>query len=60
LLCSGRPLPATYRDHALKGDLADRRECHIHGDLLFVYRKDGDALVLLALDIGTHHELFGV
>jgi mRNA interferase YafQ len=60
LLVSGNPLPATYRDHSLKGDLLGRRECHIRGNILLVYRKDHETLVLIALDIGTHHELFGV
>lgn len=59
LLRSEHALPLSCRDHALKGDMSGRRECHIHGDLLFIYRKDKDKLVLLALDIGTHHELFG-
>ncbi|OGZ07147.1 MAG: hypothetical protein A3D65_03655 [Candidatus Lloydbacteria bacterium RIFCSPHIGHO2_02_FULL_50_13] len=58
-LCSVDALPLTCRDHALKSDMAGRHECHIRGDLLCVYRKDKDNLVLLALDIGTHHELFG-
>ena len=58
-LASGHSLPASYRDHALKGDLSDRRECHVRGDILLIYRKDNDVLVLLDLDIGTHHELFG-
>lgn len=58
-LRSGHALPLTYRDHALKGDMAGRRECHIYGNLLFIYRIDKSKLVLLALDLGTHHELFG-
>ena len=59
LLASGSPLPAIYRDHPLKGDLSGQRECHVRGNILLIYRKDHGALVLLAIDIGTHHELFG-
>lgn len=59
VLSSGLPLPKKYRDHALHGDLSGRRECHIRGDILLIYRKQEDILVLIVLDIGTHHELFG-
>ena len=39
LLLSGQVLPANNRDHALSGDWADYRECHIKPDLLLIYRK---------------------
>ena len=41
------PLPEKYRDHPLKGDLSDYRECHIKPDLLYLAR------------LGSHSELFG-
>ncbi len=59
ILSSGTPLPPSYRDHALKGDMSNLRECHVRGDILLIYRKDREALILVALDIGTHHEIFG-
>jgi mRNA interferase YafQ len=53
-----RGLPANIRDHALSGDWAGYRECHIKPDLLLIYRKpDPDTLRLARL--GSHSELFG-
>jgi mRNA interferase YafQ len=51
-------LPESNRDHALSGDWAGYRECHIKPDLLLIYRKpDADTLRLARL--GSHSELFG-
>ena len=60
LLASGQPLPPQYRDHQLRGDLKDVRECHIEGkgDWLLAYRKQDDRLVLLLIDTGSHADLF--
>jgi mRNA interferase YafQ len=52
-------LPAHFRDHALTGDYAGYRECHIKGDLLLVYEKKEDVLILVLIDIGSHSQLFG-
>ena len=49
-------LEKRYRDHALKGEYASFRECHVKPDLLLIYKIDGDLLKLV--DIGTHSELF--
>jgi mRNA interferase YafQ len=58
LLLEDRPLPDSNRDHALSGDWAGYRECHIKPDLLLIYRKpDTDTLRLARL--GSHSELFG-
>ena len=58
LLLSNRVLPENARDHALSGDWAGYRECHIKPDLLLIYRKpDADTLRLARL--GSHSELFG-
>ena len=56
-LLSKEPLPPEALDHALKGELQDFREFHISGDLLVIYRIDGDIIRLTR--IGTHSELFG-
>ncbi len=57
-LALDEPLPAARRDHALSGEWADARECHVRPDLLLVYRKpDPDFLHLLRL--GSHALLFG-
>ncbi len=56
-LLSKEPLPPEALDHALKGEWQDFREFHISGDLLVIYRIDGDIIRLTR--IGTHSELFG-
>ena len=58
LLSNGVPLPRKYRDHQLKGDLRDYRECHIAPDWLLVYKIDKDVLVLVLHRTGTHSDLF--
>ena len=58
LLLVDQALPEGNRDHALFGDWAGYRECHIKPDLLLIYRKpDADTLRLARL--GSHSELFG-
>ncbi|MBR1645314.1 MAG: type II toxin-antitoxin system YafQ family toxin [Selenomonadaceae bacterium] len=59
LLKIGEPLPEIYRDHQLKGDLEDLRECHIESNWLLVYRIDEGELILLATATGTHADIFG-
>ena len=56
-LVADLPLDAHYRDHPLVGDWAGYRECHIKPDLLLIYRKSGDDLLVLAR-LGSHSELF--
>lgn len=58
LLASGTPLPPQYHDHALTGDFAGLRDCHITPDWLLLYRIDGDVLVLTLTRTGTHSDLF--
>lgn len=59
LLAEGKPLPGRYKDHQLIGSLKEFRECHIKNDLLLVYKKQDEVLILLLVDIGTHSSLFG-
>ena len=54
LLASGAMLPKENRDHALKGNLKDLRECHIESDWLLIYMQDGDTCVLTLSRTGTH------
>ena len=58
-LAMGESLPPQYRDHALSGDLAGLRDCHIESDwvLLYFYTENGE-LVLTLSDTGTHSDLF--
>ena len=58
VLQSGKTLPQKYRDHQLSGALKEYRECHIKSDILLVYQKYDDVLILLLVDIGSHSSLF--
>ncbi|EAI3906318.1 type II toxin-antitoxin system YafQ family toxin [Campylobacter peloridis] len=51
-------LEPKYKDHALKGEYIGFRECHLKPDLLLIYQKQEDKLILYCLDIGSHSELF--
>jgi len=50
------PLPEKYKDHQLKGNLNDYRECHLTPNVLLLYRIQDNVLVLVR--IGTHSNLF--
>jgi mRNA interferase YafQ len=56
LIANDEPLGPEWRDHQLKGNWSDHRECHIGGDFLLIYRLDGDSIVFVRA--GTHAELF--
>ena len=56
LLRSDAPIPPNYRDHPLHGEWRGHRECHVHGDLVLIYRKVGDHELRLAR-IGSHSQL---
>ena len=58
LLLVDQVLPESNRDHALGGDWAGYRECHIKPDLLLIYRKPAADTLRLAR-LGSHSELFG-
>ena len=57
-LAAGETLEAKHRDHALSGNYAMFRECHIRPDWLLIYRINDDVLELLAHRTGTHSDLF--
>lgn len=59
LLATGTPLPEKNKDHALSGDWAGHRDCHILPDWLLIYRIENDVLVLTLARTGTHSDLFG-
>ncbi|MEL6972957.1 MAG: type II toxin-antitoxin system YafQ family toxin [Bacteroidota bacterium] len=46
------------RDHALKGDLRDSRECHVSGDWVVIYRRRKEAEAIELLRTGTHQDVF--
>lgn len=58
-LSMGEALPEKYKDHALTGNWAGHRECHILSDWLLIYRIDNGVLVLTLARTGTHSDIFG-
>lgn len=59
-LSRGETLPEKNRDHALTGNYAGYRECHIQSDWLLIYRVDNDVLTLTLTRTGTHSDLLGM
>lgn len=55
-LVAEKPLAAKHRDHSLKGNYINRRECHLDPDWLLIY-KTGDGLIIFERT-GTHSDLF--
>ena len=58
-LAMGEKLPEKNKDHALTGNWAGHRECHILPDWLLIYRIENDVLVLTLARTGSHSDLFG-
>lgn len=56
-LLNGNQLPEKNKDHALTGDWAGHRECHIQPDWLLVYKIFEKDIVLTLLRTGTHSDL---
>ncbi len=51
-----KKLPAKNKDHKLKGDYVDYKECHIQPDWLLIYQQTETELVLVRT--GSHSDLF--
>lgn len=60
LIANDAPLGPEWLDHALKGEWADHRECHIGGDFLLIYQVDDSAAAgqVRFVRAGSHSELF--
>ena len=55
-LAQDAALDRRHHDHALSGEWADHRDCHVKPDLVLIYQKpDGGTLRLVRL--GSHSEL---
>jgi mRNA interferase YafQ len=59
-LASDIPLSPDKKDHALKGNLARYRECHIQPDWLPIYKKENEVelRILNLVRTGTHSDLY--
>ena len=58
MIADNPPLDSNHQDHALQGEYTGYRECHIEPDLLLIYKKQDDILVLVCFRLGSHSELF--
>jgi len=61
LIAGDAPLGPEWKDHPLKGDWADYRECHVGGDFLLIYKIDdsvGRNGAVVFTRAGTHSALF--
>jgi mRNA interferase YafQ len=56
LLINEKPLEIKMKDHLLKGNFKDRRECHLEPDGLLIYRLDENRIIFERT--GTHADLF--
>ena len=59
-LSKGEILPDKNKDHQLKGEWKEFRECHIEPDWLLIYKIEEDELILYATATGSHADLFGI
>jgi len=53
------PLPENWKDHQLKGNFKNYRECHIGGagDWLLMYEKRQTSMILYLFGTGSHADL---
>jgi mRNA interferase YafQ len=56
LLINEKPLDVRMKDHLLRGNFKDRRECHLEPDWLLIYRFDENKIIFERT--GTHADLF--
>ncbi|MEO8666250.1 MAG: type II toxin-antitoxin system YafQ family toxin [Ignavibacteria bacterium] len=45
-----------FRDHKLRGEYMNRRECHIEPDWILIYKIENDEIIFERT--GSHSELF--
>lgn len=55
LIANDGPLGPEWRDHALKGNWADCRECHVGGDFLLIYQVSERSISFILA--GSHAQL---
>jgi mRNA interferase YafQ len=56
MLVNEDPLAERHRDHPLKGNLRDRRECLVEPDWLLSYKRNNGEIIFERT--GTHSDLF--
>jgi mRNA interferase YafQ len=58
MLANNQILDKKHKDHQLKGNLKEFRECHVKPDLLLIYKKESNILVFTCVAVGSHSDLF--
>lgn len=58
ILAAGEPLPEKNKNHPLSGEFKNCFDCHITPDVLLIYKKEKEELLILLLRIGSHANLF--
>ena len=58
MIINEQPLLPKHEDHPLHGNYRGKRECHIEGDWLLVYRIDKDNRKVVFYRTGSHSDLF--
>jgi mRNA interferase YafQ len=56
MIISEEALPRELRDHKLIGNYQGRRECHLAGNWLLIYKLEDDSVIFERT--GSHSELF--
>lgn len=54
-IANAQPLALEFRDHKLIGKYQGRRECHLAGNWLLIYKLEKDAVIFERT--GSHSEL---
>jgi len=57
-LAHQKPLDSRYRDHKLKGNYTEHRECHIEPDWLLIYKIGLKDRIITFVRTGSHADLF--
>ena len=57
-IASEQELPEELRDHKLVGNYQGRRECHLAGGWLLIYKLEGDTVIFERT--GSHSELLKI
>ncbi|OGQ74645.1 MAG: addiction module toxin RelE [Deltaproteobacteria bacterium RIFOXYA2_FULL_42_10] len=57
-LAHQKPLDLRHRDHKLKGNYTEHRECHIEPDWLLIYKMDLKDRIITFVRTGSHADLF--
>jgi mRNA interferase YafQ len=58
VLIAGKVLARKYHNHQLQGEFAGCYECYLRPDVLLIYKKDKEELLILLLRVGSYSDLF--